>query len=257
MVKRILPLRQLDRDLGLAVLDQPLHLADRLARHDHAGHAGRALGHREIDLRQAMAVGGDAAQRLRLGAAGGVQIDAVEIVARLFRRDRKLRAVDQPFDVGGRQREGMRHVAGGEIGKVALGQRLQREARAAGADRQHRAVAVAFEHDLRAVGQLAHDVVEHVRGNRGRAASAGLGGERLRHLEIEIGRLQRKLRVLGAQQHVAEDRDGVAPLDHAVHVAQRFQELRAFDGDLHCNIRPIQHGMSWGCRAAAAADWLP
>jgi hypothetical protein len=24
-----------------------------------------------------------------------------------------------------------------------------------------------------------------------------------------------------------------------MHVAQRFQELRAFDGDLHCNTRPI------------------
>jgi hypothetical protein len=37
-----------------------------------------------------------------------------------------------------------------------------------------------------------------------------------------------------------------------VDVAQRFQELRAFDGDLHCNIRPIQQDMSWECRAVKA-----
>ena len=59
--------------------------------------AGGALGQHEIDLRQAVTVGGDAAQGLRLGAAGRVQIDAVEIIARLFGRDRKLRAVDQPL----------------------------------------------------------------------------------------------------------------------------------------------------------------
>jgi hypothetical protein len=96
----------------------------------------------------ARAVGGDAAQGGRLGAAGRVQIDAVEVIARLLGRDRKLRAVDQPLDVGGGERKRMRHVAGGEIGKVALRQGLQSEARTAGADRHHRAVAVAFQHDL-------------------------------------------------------------------------------------------------------------
>jgi hypothetical protein len=67
------------------------------------------------------------------------------------------------------------------------------------------------------------------------------------------------LRVLGAQQDVAEDRNCVPPLDHAMDVTQRFQELRAFDGDLHCYIRPIQQSMSWKCRAerAAADDTRP
>jgi hypothetical protein len=30
-------------------------------------------------------------------------------------------------------------------------------------------------------------------------------------------------------------------------VAQRLQELREFDGDLHCNIRPIKLNVSWEC----------
>ena len=133
----------------------------------------------------------------------------------------------------------MRHVAGGEIGKIVLGQGLQREARAPGADRQHRAVAVAFQHDLRAVGQFAHDVVEHMRRHGGRAAGGGFSGQRFGHLEVEVGGLQRQPRVFGADQHVAEDRNGVAALDHAMDVAQRLQQLRAFDGDLHCNTRLI------------------
>src|SRR5580692_11322604 len=45
-----LALRQFDADLGLVVLDQPLHLADGLARHDHAGHAGCALRQRQISI---------------------------------------------------------------------------------------------------------------------------------------------------------------------------------------------------------------
>ena len=66
-----------------------------------------------------------------------MQIDAVEVVAGFLGRDRKLGAVDQPLHVGGGQREGMRHVAGGEIRKIVFWQGLQREAGAAGADRQH------------------------------------------------------------------------------------------------------------------------
>ena len=58
-------------------------------------------------------------------------------------------------------------------------------------------------------------------------AGATSAGDRLDHLEVEIGRLQaRACRLLGADQHVGEDRNGVAPLDHAMHVAQRLQELR-------------------------------
>ena len=139
----------------------------------------------------------------------------------------------------------MRHVAGGEIREIAFGQGLQREARAAGADRQHRTVAVGFQHDLRAVGQFADDVVEHMRRHGGGAAGRGFRRQRFGHLEVEVGRLQRQPGVFGADQHVAEDRDGVAALDHAMDVAQRFQQLRAFDGDLHCITR-----QRWKSRAA-------
>ncbi|MFK4607304.1 hypothetical protein ABIF57_006756 [Bradyrhizobium diazoefficiens] len=203
------------------------------------GHAVGALGLDQVELGEAVAVGGDAAQGRGLGGAGGVQIDAVEIIARLLGRDRELGAVDQPLDVLGGERERMRHVAGGQIREVILRQRLEREARAAGADRQHGAVAVGLEHDLGAVRQLAHDVVEHVRRHGGGAGSRGFRGQGFRHLEVEVGRLQRQFRVLGPDQHIAEDRNRIAALDHAVDMAQRFQELRAFDRNLHCTTRPI------------------
>ena len=234
-----LALRQFDADFALIVVDQPQHFADGLARHDHAGHAVRALGQGQVDLRQAMAIGRDRAQGGCLGGAGRVQIDAVEVVAGLLGRDRKLGAVDQPLQIGGGQRERMRHVAGGEIRKIVFGQGLQREAGAAGTDRQHRAITVAFQHDLRAVRQLAHDVVEHVRRHGGGAPGRGFRRQRLRHLEVEVGGFQRQPGALGADQHVAQDRNGVAALDHAMDVAQRLQELRALDGDLHSNTRLI------------------
>ena len=168
-----------------------------------------------------------------------MQVDAVEIVSRLLGGDRELGLVDQPLEVGGRQLETVGHLAGGEIGKVALRQGLQREARAAGADRQRSAVAGGFEHDLRALRQLAHDLVEHVRRHGGRAAGADLGRDRLGHFEVEIGGLEGKLGLLGPDQHVGEDRNRVAALDHAMDVAQRLQQLCAFDRDLHDEPRSI------------------
>ena len=86
-----------------------------------------------------------------------MQIDAVEIVPRLLGRDCELGLVDQPLEIGGRKREGVRHLAGGEVGKVALGQGLQGEPGAAGANRQHGAVAGGLDHDLRALRQLAKE----------------------------------------------------------------------------------------------------
>ena len=76
------------------------------------------------------------------------------------------------------------------------------------------------ERDLGAVGELAHDVVEDMGGNGGRAGLADLGRHGLDDLEVEVGRLQRQLAAFGAEKNVRQNRDGVAPLDHAVDVAE-------------------------------------
>src|SRR5205809_404885 len=77
----------------------------------------------------------------------------------------------------------------GKIGKIVFGQGLQREARPAGADRQYRAVAVAFQQDLGTVGQFADDVVKHMRRHSGGTGGCGFRRQRFRHLEIKVGGL--------------------------------------------------------------------
>jgi len=60
-----------------------------------------------------------------------VQVDAVEVVARLFGRNRELRLVDEALQRRGFEAEDVRERSGGELGEVRLRQALQAEARAA------------------------------------------------------------------------------------------------------------------------------
>jgi len=80
---------------------------------------------------------------------------------------------------------------------------------------------------------------------------AGTVVDGLDHLEVEVGRLERELGALGADQHVGENRNGVAPLDHAMHVGQRSQELGALDRDLHAEPRWMEVKAP-----ASGCDWL-
>src|SRR5437868_5183958 len=98
-----------------------------------------------------------------------------------------------PTALRGTMTPGIPAAPGGAIGKIAFGQRLQREARAAGAQREARAVARGLEQDLRAFRELAHDVVEHVRRHGGGAGRADLGRNRLDHFEVEVGGFEREL----------------------------------------------------------------
>jgi hypothetical protein len=190
----------------------------------------------EIDLSQTMAVGRNRAQGELLSGSRSVQIDAVKIVARLLGRYRKLGLVDQPFEIRRGKHKLVRHVASGEVGEVAVGQRLQGEARATGADRHRGPVAGGLEHNLRAFRKLAHDFIEHVRRHGGHAARADLRRNRLDHLEIEIGGLERKLRAIGAHQDIGENRDRVAPLNYAMHMRERSEKIGAFDSHLHAKL---------------------
>ena len=90
----------------------------RLARDNHARHAVGALGPRQLDLRQAVSVGRDGAQRLRLAGLSGVQIDAVQIIARLFRRNGKARLLDEALQIRAVNGELVTDFAGSEIGEV-------------------------------------------------------------------------------------------------------------------------------------------
>ena len=133
----------------------------------------------------------------------------------------------------------MRHFACRQIGKVALRQRLQDEAGATGADRQHAAIAGGVERDLGPLGELAHDLVEHMGGHGCRAPRPDLGRDRLDDFELEIGGLERQLGMICLDQHIGENRNGVAAFDHAMDMTERFQQRGAFDGDFHVFIPPV------------------
>ena len=127
----------------------------------------------------------------------------------------------------------MGEIARGEIGEIAVRQALQIEARAARAQLQLAAFAGRLQRDLRAVGQLADDVVERMGGQRRAAGWRDVGGELFGHFKIEIGRLEEQRSALRLDQHIGQDRDGVAALHHAMDMAKRLQKRRAFESDFH------------------------
>jgi hypothetical protein len=99
-----------------------------------------------------VAVGGG---RLQIAVAD-VQVDAVQIIARLLARYGEARLVDDLAQGGGGKLEADRQLAFGDHGKIVARQRRQSEAGAAGID-QHAAFP-GRQLDLAALRQLAHDV---------------------------------------------------------------------------------------------------
>ena len=211
-------MRQFNRDFACAVIDQPLHLTHRFARNDNARHAFDAGWRRELELGKPMAIGRNRTQHQAFAGAYGMEIDAVEIISGLFGRNRELGLVDQTLEIGGTDHEFVCELAGRKIGKIALRQRLQCKPRAPRANRHHGTVTRRLQHDLGAFRQLAHDLVEHMGRHRGDAARIDLGRYGFYDFEIEIGSLQGEIGVVGTQQDIAENRNRIATLDHAMHM---------------------------------------
>jgi len=70
---------------------------------------------------------------------------------------------------------------------------------------------------------------------RGRdlALDVHLGLGLVDHLHVQVGGGERQAVAPGAQQHVGQDRNGVATLDHALDVPQGPEKRGSFDGQLH------------------------
>jgi hypothetical protein len=182
-----------------------------------------------------MAVGGDRAQHRFAGAVRhGVEEDAVQVIARLFGRDRKARLVDEAAEFGWLDLEARLEAVGRHRGKIAGRQDRQVQARFAGGDEEARIVAGNIELYGRAIGQLADEVIEIIRRRRRLAAALHFGRRRFGNLDVEIGSREAQAVALRGQKHVGQDRDRVAPLHDALHVIERFQERRALDGQPHC-----------------------
>ena len=227
-----LGVRNLDADIALDAFEKLLHFGNGLLGNDDTGHAlgpGRRV---DIGTGQAMAIGSDGAQRARLAHIERVHINAVEVIARLFVRDGELGALDQLAQRCRRQRETVREAARFQVGEAVGREAREVETRAAGTD-LHLLGAIGFEPYFAAVGELAHDFVERMRGHSGRACRLHHRRHRLGHFDVEIGGAQVDLAVRGLEQHVGEDRVGVAPLNDAMHMPQRLQQRVALQCDLH------------------------
>ena len=162
-------------DVSSASLPQ---LAHRLARHDDARHAGRALWHRLLNPRQAVAVGRRRAQHLGAVALGDVEVNTVKIVARLLGGDGEARPVDQPAQHVGGQGKAHRQLALGHGGEILHRQRQDGGGETPRPQRQRRIAAGVVELDLRVLRQLADDVEQR----RRRAPCRGRRGPRSRPL---------------------------------------------------------------------------
>ena len=60
-----------------------------------------------------------------------------------------------------------------------------------------------------------------------------LGGDRLDDLDIEVGGGELDAVAFRLHQDVGQDRNGVAPFDHALHMVEGLEEGRSFDSHPH------------------------
>ena len=190
---------------------------------------------RHLDARQPMAVGGDGAQHLARRRCRRMQVDAVQVVARLLGRDREARAVDEAAQLAAASWKRYGSSPAVMTGKSSSGRqaRVKRERPQRSVSRL--AAAGGVELDLRrpraACGRCRRACAPARWWRRPSPTSAGDRSRRLsRSMSVAVSA---QLAVVGLDQHVGEDRDGVAPLDHALHMAERLQEGGAFDGELH------------------------
>ena len=163
----------------------------------------------------------------------GVQVDAVQVVPRLFGGDGEPGLFDQALQLVRRDLKSMRQLAVGHRREVLAGEAREREGGAARSEVEATVFAAEIEAHLAAVGQLADDVVERMCRHGGAAGFGDLGRGDLDDGEVQIGGRQLQLAVFGDQLHVGENRDRVALFDHALNVRERAEEGAAFDGQFH------------------------
>ncbi len=158
-----------------------------------------------------------------------MQVQAVQIVARLLGGDGEAGFVDQADQVAGVDGDPARQPFRRHHREIPGREDRQIEFRAAGGDLQPGIVGAEAQFDLRALGQFAHDLVESVGGRRDLSLAVNAARRFVDDLHVQVGGRESHGVAVGGQQHIGQDRDGVAPLHHALHVSQRFQQGRALD----------------------------
>ena len=161
-----------------------------------------------------------------------VEEDAHQIIARLFAGDGEAGLLDNLAESRRGQLEAGRQIAFGNHREIVARKGRQVKSGAAGND-----LHLSFsggDFDLAAVGQLADDVEQGVRRNRGGAGLGDVGGDAFIDLQVEVGRHQPDGSVLARfDQHIRQDRDGVSALHHRLDVAEALEECRPFNRRFH------------------------
>ena len=176
-----------------------------------------------------------------------MKIDTVQVIARLFGRDRKPCGIDHIADISRCDGEAARHVTGGNSGKIFNRQGWQTEIGPAGAD--HCMTVGNIDLNLGAFGQLARDVIEQMRRNGGRASRANSAFCLRGNIHIHVGCGHRQHTAVGLQHDIGENRYGVAALNNRLHVAKRPQEADSIDGQFHwlsllfCPFLPVAYDL--------------
>ena len=129
--------------------------------------------------------------------------------------------------------EAVAEIVDAERGEVVGRQRLQRELGRPARDGEASLLAVPRKLDIGALGQLAHDVVEHMGGHGGGAFALGRTGT------VSTSSMSRSVAVsfssflAAATQDIGQDGDGVAALHHARHMGERLGKAGFVDGEPH------------------------
>src|SRR5690606_31289595 len=122
--------------------------------------------------------------------------------------------------------------AGLEIGEALGRQAGQIETRAAGGE-NHVLPAIGLEPDFGAVGELAHDFIKRMGRYRSGAGGRDHGRHALGDLDVEVRGAQLDMVFTGLEEDVGQDRIGVAALHHPMQMAQRLEQVIAFERDFH------------------------
>jgi hypothetical protein len=189
------------------------------------GPAGRPLHQGE-----AVAVGGDEAQRV----GGGLEEDAVQVVAGLVGGDGEERAIDHVEEelrvdlaegdlLEARER---REVLGGQADDLELG----------GAAPDLEVVVRGLLERDRLLGQRLHDVVQVPRGHRDRALLQHLALVLRGDGQVEVGGGDDDLVLPRLEEDVGEDRHRALLLHDALRAAERLRELGGRDLQFHGKI---------------------
>jgi len=230
---------EFDLDRALAGVQQALQLQHALARDDDlAPRLGVELDP-GLAQRQAMAVGGDAAQRL----FAQVQQGAVEVVAHVLVRHREGRAVDQFLERRLGQGHALEQVDVVNLGELGRRQRGQGEAAASGADGHP--LAGLLEIDLDAVGQGTADVEQLACRDRDLARVEAVGDHARHHFDLEIRAGEGHALRAHRHQQVRQHRQGLPAFHHTHDLAQRLEQDFALDAETHEG-QPLSGGSSYG-----------